>query len=236
MSLSNRSTYGDGFTLIELLVVIAIIGILAALLFPVFARAKAAAFDSTTLSNLKQLGASFALYANDNDDRVPGVTDGSLGTGMVGGWVYYDTFGNGDPGHFDVTRGALYLYVTNKKVYLSPNDGTSQQSGLSFAYNGCLIVTPFQTTGINAGGPISSLANPSGTMLLGEEGTYNSILPWQTNQGGTNDGFFNPEVDAFSQWHAGGTAILFTDEHAKIVHARDNLIGITSGDPSKPCW
>ena len=225
-----------GFTLIELLVVIAIIGILAALLFPVFARAKAAANDSTTVSNLKQLGAAFSLYISDYDDRVPGVTDGSAGTGLLGGWVYYDVFGNADAGHFDVTRGALYTYVANKKVYTSPNDGSAMQSGLSFAYNGCLIVTPFQTTGINSGGPLTSLANPSGTMLLGEEGTYQDGFTLQHNQGGTNDGFFNPEVDAFSEWHAGGTAILYTDNHAKISHVQGKVTEITSGDPNKPCW
>jgi len=56
------------FTLIELLVVIAIIAILAAILFPVFAQAKAAAKKTADLSNLKQLGLSMLLYANDNDD------------------------------------------------------------------------------------------------------------------------------------------------------------------------
>ncbi|RYG41932.1 prepilin-type N-terminal cleavage/methylation domain-containing protein [bacterium] len=59
------------FTLIELLVVIAIIAILAAFLFPVFARAKEAAKQTTCLSNLKQLGTSFALYQGDNDDAYP---------------------------------------------------------------------------------------------------------------------------------------------------------------------
>jgi hypothetical protein len=189
-----------------------------------------------TLSNLKQMGAAFALYEEDNDDRIPGVTDGSLGTGLMGGWVYYDVFGNSDAGHFDVTRGALYPYVTNKKVYTSPNDGSSSKSGLSFAYNGCLIVTPFQSTGINAGASLTTLANPSGTMLVGEEGSYVGYLPWQQNQGGTNDGFFNPDVDNFSQWHAGGTAILYTDDHAKIVHARDKVTETLSGDPAKACW
>lgn len=56
------------FTLIELLVVIAIIAILAAILFPVFAQAKAAAKKTADLSNLKQLGTSTYLYANDYDD------------------------------------------------------------------------------------------------------------------------------------------------------------------------
>jgi prepilin-type N-terminal cleavage/methylation domain-containing protein len=57
------------FTLIELLVVIAIIAILAAILFPVFAQAKAAAKVTTALSNLKQLGLGTVMYAGDNDDN-----------------------------------------------------------------------------------------------------------------------------------------------------------------------
>ncbi len=58
------------FTLIELLVVIAIIAILAAILFPVFARAKAAAKQAAATSNLKQVGLANFLYMSDYDDRV----------------------------------------------------------------------------------------------------------------------------------------------------------------------
>lgn len=60
------------FTLIELLVVIAIIAILAAILFPVFAQAKAAAKKTSSLSNIKQMGTSVHIYAGDNDDQIPG--------------------------------------------------------------------------------------------------------------------------------------------------------------------
>ena len=59
------------FTLIELLVVIAIIAILAAILFPVFAQAKAAAKDTQNLSNLKQLGLGNLMYTGDYDDVLP---------------------------------------------------------------------------------------------------------------------------------------------------------------------
>ena len=62
------------FTLIELLVVIAIIAILAAILFPVFAQAKEAAKRTTDLSNAKQIGLAFQMYAGDYDDTSPTVS------------------------------------------------------------------------------------------------------------------------------------------------------------------
>ena len=59
------------FTLIELLVVIAIIAILAAILFPVFSRARAKARQTSCISNLKQFGLAFNMYAQDYDEMLP---------------------------------------------------------------------------------------------------------------------------------------------------------------------
>ena len=80
----------SGFTLIELLVVIAIIAILAAILFPVFAKAKAAAKKTSCLSNLRQLGTAFLMYETDWDEHYPDRRD--LKTSLPGGykpWTYW---------------------------------------------------------------------------------------------------------------------------------------------------
>jgi len=63
--------HSKGFTLIELLVVIAIIAILAAILFPVFAKAREKARQTACLSNLKQIGLAFMMYAQDYDETLP---------------------------------------------------------------------------------------------------------------------------------------------------------------------
>jgi prepilin-type N-terminal cleavage/methylation domain-containing protein/prepilin-type processing-associated H-X9-DG protein len=75
-----------GFTLIELLVVIAIIAILAAILFPVFAKARGAAKSSTCLSNLKQMGIAFTNYATDYEEKLPPSWWVYLARGEDRGW------------------------------------------------------------------------------------------------------------------------------------------------------
>jgi prepilin-type N-terminal cleavage/methylation domain-containing protein len=71
MVVGHNTKSVKGFTLIELLVVIAIIAILAAILFPVFAKARAAARKSAGISNLRQIGTGTMMYAQDYDEKFP---------------------------------------------------------------------------------------------------------------------------------------------------------------------
>ena len=86
------------FTLIELLVVIAIIAILAAILFPVFARARENARRASCMSNLKQLGLGVMMYVQDYDEKYPFSLMRSNGTLSPSGtgfgtsyWIWYQT-------------------------------------------------------------------------------------------------------------------------------------------------
>jgi prepilin-type N-terminal cleavage/methylation domain-containing protein/prepilin-type processing-associated H-X9-DG protein len=93
-----------GFTLIELLVVIAIIAILAAILFPVFARAREKARQSSCLSNVKQLNLGVMMYVQDYDETFP--------MGYVNRPSTADRW---------TWSGAIYPYVNNLQVYDCPS-------------------------------------------------------------------------------------------------------------------
>ncbi len=105
-----------GFTLIELLVVIAIIAILAAILFPVFAKAREKARASSCVSNLKQIGLADMQYAQDYDEMYVKCYQSNNSTGS---WNYsIRWFWNSD-----TNPGMLWPYVNNNQVFLCPTDG-----------------------------------------------------------------------------------------------------------------
>ncbi|HEY3414137.1 MAG TPA: prepilin-type N-terminal cleavage/methylation domain-containing protein [Armatimonadota bacterium] len=126
-----------GFTLIEMLVVVAIIGILAGILFPVFARARDAAFQTQCISNLRQLGVSLQAYMNDNEDKFPlavDFTDYPLtaaayeGSNIPHAVALVDQLENrtDDPVDGDTNGGRidhiLRPYVKNEEIFRCPGD------------------------------------------------------------------------------------------------------------------
>ncbi len=139
------------FTLIELLVVIAIIAILAAILFPVFAQAKAAAKKIASVSNMKQHGLSIIMYANDYDDMVPAATNWEQGCTNVsyplcfgdsaGPWTWLvSPYVKSGGLYMDPQAQSISNYANNWElteilypdygynyVYLCPWNGTQQQ-------------------------------------------------------------------------------------------------------------
>ena len=112
------------FTLIELLVVIAIIAILAAILFPVFARAKAAAKQTACLSNLKQTGTGIGLYMGDHDDVFPHALDASDKYAPEI-WAATPDFAARIP-YMPLIQDAVMPYVKNKEVWRCPSDSGTQ--------------------------------------------------------------------------------------------------------------
>ncbi len=114
----------SAFTVIELLV-IAIIAILAAILFPVFARARENARRSSCQSNLKQIGLGIFQYTQDYDERLPGATDiGGGGSGKTGGWMFW----TGTAGVYAAvpSQGSIYPYIKSAQIFVCPSDTAGQ--------------------------------------------------------------------------------------------------------------
>ena len=133
-----------GFTLIELLVVIAIIAILAAILFPVFSRAKEKARQSTCTSNLKQLGMGLMMYAQDYDDTLP---PAQFGDWWEHCWKYI-----------------TLPYVKNEGIYSCPSApaNLNRPIGTSpYGINAYIGEVYFSL-------PLAQISQPAETLLLGE--------------------------------------------------------------------
>jgi len=174
-----------GFTLIELLVVIAIIAILAAILFPVFARAREKARQTSCASNLKQLGLGVLMYAQDYDDMMISYTDYNC----AGRKYWYQML---DP------------YLKNTQIVICPSE-PGRLPGYGINYNH--VVNCIRPSG---GVALSQLSQPAGDMMLIDAVgplTYCRVCwPAGTSQATSYD---------IAKRHNEGANMAFADGHVK---------------------
>jgi prepilin-type N-terminal cleavage/methylation domain-containing protein/prepilin-type processing-associated H-X9-DG protein len=191
----------SGFTLIELLVVIAIIAILAAILFPVFARAREKARQSSCLSNVKQINLALLQYSQDYDERLPGLYYYPIITSAPAGNCFY---------HFH----AVAPYCKNAQLWkcpsrvgaLWPSDGVhdlgfDSNSAICYDYNASLnwgglgiVESPsdvFTYWDANCGW-CTSTVSPDYYDQFRAGGNYYGGSP--THNGGQNYGFLDGHV------------------------------------------
>ena len=137
MSLTPRNSR-NAFTLIELLVVIAIIAILAAILFPVFAQARDKARQAACLSNEKQFGTAWLMYAQDYDETA------------------FPVRGNG---YYFPVRLGLDPYTKNKGIFVCPSNNQTDQAQmtLTYSYNWCVGTT----CGVGDDHPLAQFSLPA---------------------------------------------------------------------------
>jgi prepilin-type N-terminal cleavage/methylation domain-containing protein/prepilin-type processing-associated H-X9-DG protein len=201
-----------GFTLIELLVVIALIAILAALLFPVFARAREKARASVCMSNHKQVATAWSLYCQDYDEK---------------GIPYSSTGGSG--GVAFVWNTLVQPYIRNTQVYICPSNSTS----ISMAYNFWLggmgtplaqVILPAQTPSFADANGVSLSSDPTQCLVfvLQAEFPYDDgrILTYPTDNPQTKAfGWSGDRVGRiFASIHSEGANYAFIDGHAKWLH------------------
>ncbi len=196
------------FTLIELLVVIAIIAILAAILFPVFAQAKAAAKKTSSLSNVKQEMLGLLMYAGDNDDVFAPVVSWSdpapayLGGGPYQPWSWLilpymkNTDIMQDP-QAPAMQAWPAVWNVNTTKALAPQYGLNYV-GLSPVTGSPFVITPNSSTSIAAPAETVAIAAKFSTSedSLGATGTYwAGAGSWTTTQ--TVEG---PECWTIPEW------------------------------------
>lgn len=179
------------FTLIELLVVIAIIAILAAILFPVFAQAKAAAKKTQDLSQMKQVGTAVQIYAGDHDDTLPL----AYAVSPTGGWYtnsHIETPADWAPG-YDATyyaenqthvMNSTYPYVKSGEIFKSKAGRNFDLPGGDYGVAGA---GPFRTNNVQYNGLLNgwsatAINQPSLLPLFSQNRGTANIRGYATSQ------------------------------------------------------
>jgi len=239
----RRTTRPSAFTLIELLVVIAIIAILAAILFPVFARARENARRSSCQSNLKQIGLGFLQYTQDYDERFPMAYTDPNNTGT------FTASAQGTAGGDVGWAATLQPYLkstqifqcpseTNPPANVNPTDAAWGGAGYSdYWYNSLLA----GSDGVKGGAGISqaAVASVAQTILSGDGGsgtspdgsaayqtygdTYNTAFPGSPVSTGTT---LATIPDHSAQRHLETANYLFADGHVKSL--KGNTLDLSS--------
>ena len=188
-----------GFTLIELLVVIAIIAILAAILFPVFAKAREKARQTACLSNEKQICLGILMYAQDYDERFPGLF---MPNGVTTPW-YPDL---------------IMPYIKNLQIFQCPSKSAVVLSGWGYTYGTCGYAADCAIVGGGGGQAMASLTHPATSVLLAEtsgDGRTPCCNPagvvWNSN---SNYGC----MSGIDERHNDGSNYGFADGHTKWLH------------------
>jgi prepilin-type N-terminal cleavage/methylation domain-containing protein/prepilin-type processing-associated H-X9-DG protein len=178
-----------GFTLIELLVVIAIIAILAAILFPVFAQAKAAAKKTSDLSNVKQVALAQLMYSGDSDDMIVANGEGQVPKNdwwqnlqpFTGQQDFFGTnFGAGakaplgfmDPGAVQNWARETMPYIKSMDMLVSPGAQNDVNPDLApVANNSKAGKTSYVMNGCSSNKSQTSFSKPADTIVIQVRGT-----------------------------------------------------------------
>jgi len=178
----------EGFTLIELLVVIAIIAILAAILFPVFARAREKARQTSCLSNVKQITLAGLMYISDFDEQFPiyawSQLDWWYAEQAIGSIMSYQTEPGPGPNYGWVALAySLEPYMKNKQMLHCPSEKTQIPGWSAYGWSmNCLGPPEFYASWWSGFG-IGQIKNPAGMVMLCDAAW---ITPEEANTGGTH--------------------------------------------------
>ncbi len=226
-----------GFTLIELLVVIAIIAVLAAMLFPVFSRAREKARQTACISNLKQLALAFLMYAQDYDETWPIAVYYTNSWSVEHAWDFTLDWSSW-PVH--VGPGLVWAYTHSGQIHACPTAEGLQKWNrpyTGYAYNTTYIGGE-QFYGSGALRPPASLgevAKPSETALLADAG-----FPFMSGQVAAHN-YLRAPSDWLFAWgtvhfrHNRTASVAYCDGHVKAVPFKKYHYGIDSVDNSQEC-